>query len=149
MLKKMKTYQFFFIAIMLVIWSAFSYTANANKYFEGDYHDSTIIEAIFDPNEQTNHMGTFTFKDSNVVLIKPIGKDVFTAFHSNGQEPLEVSLLISEQELQIQPSEMIVISKYVGIGAAFIAVLCFVIIVFSGNKKETPEEKRQKLKSRV
>jgi hypothetical protein len=76
-------------------------------------------------------------------------KDVFTSFHSNGQEPLEVSLLISEQELQIEPSEMIVISKYVGIGAAFIAILCFMIMIFSRNKKETPEEKRQKLKARV
>jgi hypothetical protein len=149
MLKKMKTYQFFFIAVMIVIWSAFSYKANANKYFEGDYHDSTVIDAIFEPNEQTDHVGTFTFPDSNVVIIKPIMKDVFTSFHSNGQEPLEVSLLISEQELQIEPSEMIVISKYVGIGAAFIAILCFMIMIFSRNKKETPEEKRQKLKARV
>lgn len=149
MLKKMKTYQFFFIAVMIVIWSAFSYKANANKYFEGDYRDSTVINAIFEPNEQTDHIGTFTFADSKVIIIKPIGKDVFKAFHSNGQEPLDVSLLISDNELQIPPSPMINVSKYVGMGAAFIAVLCFMIMIFSRKKKETPEEKRQKLKSRV
>ena len=149
MLKQMKTYQFFFIAIMIVIWSAFSYKANANKYFDGDYHDSTVIEAIFEPNGQTDHVGTFTFPDSKVIIIKPIMKDVFTAFHSNGQEPLEVTLLISDQELQLPPSNMINISKYVGMGAASIAILCFLIMIFNLKKKETPEEKRQKLKSRV
>ena len=149
MLKRMKTYQFFFIAIMIVIWSAFSYKANVNKYFEGDYHDSTVIEAIFEPNKQTDHIGTFTFPDSKVIIIKPITKDVFTAFHSNGQNPLEVSLLISDQELQLPPSNMINISKYVGMGAACIAIFCFIIMIFSFKEKETPEEKRQKLKSRI
>lgn len=134
---------------MIVIWSAFSYKANANKYFDGDYHDSTVIEAIFEPNGQTDHVGTFTFPDSKVIIIKPIMKDVFTAFHSNGQEPLEVTLLISDQELQLPPSNMINISKYVGMGAASIAILCFLIMIFNLKKKETPEEKRQKLKSRV
>lgn len=134
---------------MIVIWSAFSYKANANKYFEDDYHDASVVDAIFDPNDQTDHVGTFRFPDSKVIVIKPITKELYTAFHSNGQGPLEVSLLISEQELQIPPSKMIDISKYVGVGAFFVAVLCLIIMIFSRKKKETPEEKRQKLKSRV
>jgi hypothetical protein len=149
MFKRMKTYQIFFLAVALFIWSAFSYTAHSNQYVEGRYHEATVIDSIFDPNEETDHMAAFTFKDTNVIIVKPVEKDVFTAFHGNGQIPLDVSILISEQELQFPPSKMIMISKYVCVAAASIALLCFIIMIFTRKKKETSEEKRQKLKSRV
>lgn len=149
MLKKIKTYQFFFLAVALFIWSAFSYTAHSTQYVEAKYHDATVIDSIFDPNGKNYYLAAFTFKENNVVIVKPVNKDVFKAFHSNGQVPLDVSIMISRQDLQLQPSQMIIISKYVAFVTATVAIFCFLVMVFRKKKKETAEEKRQKLKSRV
>lgn len=130
-----------------MIWSVFSYKANINQYYLGEYRDSSVVDAIFSPNDKTDHIATFTFPDSKANLVKPVTKELFTAFHGNGQEPLKVSLLVSDQDLGIPPSHMILISKVVGGLSSFVAI--FSLFAMCLKKKETAAEKRQKLKARV
>jgi hypothetical protein len=148
MIRNIKTYQFFFIAVLVVLWSAFSYQANTKKYTEGEFHKALITNSVFDPNKTTNnHMAVFSFENSSVSLTKPVDKDIFIAFHNNGQTALPVTVNVSDQELDIPPSDMIIFSQYVGITATFFSFFCLISMIF--NRKDKALYKRQQLKAKV
>jgi len=149
MLKKMKPYQFFFISFMIIIWSGFSYKANATKYFDGYFREATVTQVLFDPDAETDYMATFEFKDINKIISRSVDKNVFTAFHSHGQKPIDIQYWISDQELELPANPMMSVAKWTACIAFIISLICFITMIVNSKKKNTAEEKRQKLKSRV
>lgn len=149
MLKKMKPYQFFFISFMIIVWSWFSYKANATKYFDGYFREATVTQVLFDTEASTDYMATFEFKDINKVILRSVDKNVFTAFHSHGQKPIDLQYWISDQELELPANPMMAIAKWVACGAFTVSMICFIAMLVGKKKKNSAEEKRQKLKSRV
>lgn len=149
MLKKMKPYQLFFISFMIIIWSWFSYKANATKYFDGYFRESTVTQVLFDPDTETDYMATFEFKDIKKVIERSVDKNVFTAFHSHGQKPIDIQYWISDHELELPANPMMAIAKWVACGASIVYIICLIAMCAGKKKKYSAEEKRQKLKSRV